>query len=146
MNEQLRVSPPAGMTARAALRLEYSIIALGVFALLLIFQPFSLELFGVGCALVVVAGLMNNLLPLCAPGVPFRSVVIAGLVVADIFSVMLLLAIASAHLYGAFFIDATAPDVSTPFYQQPFVWGIAVVAVLLAVAISALRKRRPADS
>jgi hypothetical protein len=124
-----------GMSPRAALRLEYAIISLGVFALALIFQPFSLSLFGVGCALVVMAGLMNNLLPLCQPGVPLRSVVTAGVIVADIFCVMLLVAIAAAHLYGALFVSATAPDAADPFYLQPFVWGIAATASLLTAAI-----------
>ena len=58
------------MTPRGALRLEYFIIGLGIFALLLIFQPFSLKLFAIGSGLVVLAGLINNLLPLAQPGVP----------------------------------------------------------------------------
>ena len=33
--------------------------ALGIFALLLIFQPFSLQLFAIGSVLVVIAGLVN---------------------------------------------------------------------------------------
>jgi hypothetical protein len=129
------------MSPRAAAGLEHAIIGLGVFALALIFQPFSLLLFGVGCALVVMAGLINNLLPLCQPGVPFRSIVIGGLIVADIFCVMLLVAIAAAHLYGAFFVDAMAPDLVPPFYLQPFVWAIAVIAAGLAAAIWALLAR-----
>jgi hypothetical protein len=111
-------TPPRGMSPRTALRVEYAIISLGVFALALIFQPFSLALFGLGCALVVVAGLANNLLPLCQPGVPVRSVVNAGLIVADIFCIMLLVAIAAAHLYGAFFVNATAPDTADPFISS----------------------------
>ena len=134
-------TPPMGMSPRTALRVEYAIISLGVFALALIFQPFSLLLFGVGCALVVLAGLANNLLPLCQSGVPLRSVVNAGLIVADIFCIMLLVAIAAAHLYGAFFVNATAPDTADPFYRQPFVWGIAILASLLAAAIWALNAR-----
>ena len=58
-----------GMTARAALRLELFIIGLGIFALVLIFQPFSLTVFAIGSGLVVLAGLVNNLLPLARPGV-----------------------------------------------------------------------------
>ena len=131
-------TPVAGMSARAALQLEYAIISLGIFALALIFQPFNLSLFGIGCALVFLAGLLNNLLPLCQPGVRVRSVVTAGLIVAMIFCIMLLIAIAAAYLYGALFVIATAPDVSEPFYRQPFVWGIAVMAVLLAMAVAAL--------
>jgi hypothetical protein len=134
-------APAVGMSARGASRLEYAIISLGIFALALIFQPFSLTLFGVGCGLVVLAGLINNLLPVCRPGVRARSVVMAGLVVAMIFCIMLLIAISAAYLYGALFVNATAPDVNDPFYQQPFVWGIAVAAALLASAVAAVSAR-----
>ena len=54
--------PQTGMTAGGALRLEFFIIGLGLFALVLIFQPFSLTLFAIGSGLVVLAGLVNNLL------------------------------------------------------------------------------------
>ena len=40
-----------GMTAKGALRLEAFIIGLGILALLLIFQPFSIKLFAIGSAL-----------------------------------------------------------------------------------------------
>jgi hypothetical protein len=64
-----------GMTPAAARKVEYTIIGLGVLALLMIFQPFNIMLFTIGCILVVVAGLINNLLPLARPGVPGRAVV-----------------------------------------------------------------------
>lgn len=129
-----------GMGVRTAMRLEYTIIGLGIFALALIFQPFSLALFGIGCALVVLAGLVNNLLPLSQPGVPLRAVINAALIVALIFCVVMLLSIAAAHLYGVYFANATVPDTSDPFYRQPFVWGVAAITLALA-AIIALRNR-----
>jgi hypothetical protein len=95
-----------GMSVAAATRLEYFIIGMGVLALLLIFQPFSLTLFAVGCALVVLAALSNNLLPLCEPGVPARTVVMAVLVVAVIFVVVVGLSLISAYLYGRLFVGA----------------------------------------
>ena len=55
------------MTPAAARKVEYAIIGLGVLALLMIFQPFNIVLFAVGCVLVVLAGLLNNLLPLAQP-------------------------------------------------------------------------------
>jgi hypothetical protein len=97
-------SQPAGMSVKTATNVEYAIIGLGALALLLIFQPFSLTLFGVGCALVVFAGLINNLLPLCEPGVPVSSLVKAGLVVAAIFVIVLVIALTSAYLYGELFV------------------------------------------
>lgn len=92
----------AGMSPVTARRLEYSIIGLGLAALALIFQPFSLALYGIGCSLVILAGLANNLLPLCEAGRPFSSVVRVGLMVLAIFVVVGLLAIGSAYLYGLY--------------------------------------------
>jgi hypothetical protein len=93
-----------GLGARAATRVEFAIIGLGILALLLIFQPFSLQLFGVGCALVVFAGLVNNLLPLCRPGVTVAALVKGGLIVAGVFVAMLVIALASAFLYARYFV------------------------------------------
>ena len=84
-----------------------------------------------GCGLVVLAGLINNLLPLCQPGVQMRPSSIAALIVSlDIFCGMVVVSIAAAHLYGVFFVKATAPDTADPFYLQPFVWGVAAVAAI----------------
>lgn len=138
-----------GMTPEHALRLEYSIIGLGVVALILIFQPFSLGLFAVGSGLVVLAALINNLLPLAVPGVPVRSVVTVGMVVALIFCIVLLLAITAAHFYGVLFLKPPDPNTSTgkiqlatpPFYLQPLVWWLLGIAVALSGVI-ALRSRR----
>jgi hypothetical protein len=91
-----------GMSAATARRLEYSIIGLGLLALALIFQPFSLPLYGVGCGLVVLAGLANNLLPLCEPGQPLGSVIRIALIVLVMFVVVALIAIGSAYLYGLY--------------------------------------------
>ena len=139
-----------GMTREGALRLEYFIIGLGIFALVLIFQPFSLTLFAIGSVLVVIAGLINNLLPMAQPGVKVRSVLNIGMVVAMIFCIVLLISIAAAHLYGAFFLKPPDPNttagkvqLATPaFWMQPLVWGIAAVTVALAAAITAMSKAR----
>ena len=138
----------AGMTPRCALRLEYAIIGLGLFALVLIFQPFSLTLFAIGSGLVVLAGLVNNLLPLAQPGVPLRSVVKVALVVAMIFCIALLVSITAAHLYGVFFLKPPDPNTimgkaalaARPFYLHPFVWSLAVIAAGLAGLITYLNK------
>ena len=125
-----------GLSQPAARRLEYSIIGLGLFALLLIFQPFSLALFGAGCALVVLSGLINNLLPLCQPGIAVRTLINTALIIAFIFCIVMLLSISAAYLYGAYFVNAIAPDTSEPFYRQPFVWAVATVAIVLAAVIA----------
>jgi hypothetical protein len=140
--------PQTGMSARTALRLELSIIGLGIFALILIFQPFSLTVFAIGSGLVVLAGLVNNLLPLAQPGVPVRSVVVVALVVAMIFCIVLLVSICAAHLYGVFFLKPPDPNTVTgraalaalPFYLQPFVWILGFFASGLAVIIAYLNK------
>src|SRR5690242_9232698 len=100
----------SGLTSAGALRLEFFIIGLGVLALVLIFQPFSIQLFAVGAGLVVLAGLVNNLLPLAQPGVKVRTVVTVALVVAMIFCIAILVSIAAAHLYGAFFLNPPDPN------------------------------------
>ncbi len=132
-----------GMTRETALRLEYAIIGLGLFALVLIFQPFSVTLFAVGSVIVVIAGLVNNILPMAQPGVPVRSVVTVAMVVAMIFCIVLLISIAAAHFYGVAFLAPPNPDTSAgkiqlatpPFWRQQLVWGIAAVAAVLAVLI-----------
>jgi len=138
-----------GMTPETARKVEYSIIGLGVLALLLIFQPFNISLFTIGCVLVVLAGLINNLLPLAQPGVPARSLVKAAMIVAMIFCITLLVSIVAAHLYGAFFLKPPDPNTvmgkaqlsATPWYMHSFTWATAVVAVVLAGLI-ALQSRR----
>ena len=138
-----------GMTPAAARKLEYAIIGLGVLALLMIFQPFDIRLFAIGCVLVVFAGLVNNLLPLARPGVPKRSVVKAAMIVAMIFCVVLLVAIFAAYLYGVFFLRPPDPNTmagkiqlnAQPWYMHGFTWTVAVVACVLAGLI-ALQGRR----
>jgi hypothetical protein len=93
-----------GMSEQTALRVEFGLIGLSIVALLLIFQPFSLTLFGVGCGVVVISGLANNLLPLCEPGIPVRSLVNCALIVGGIFVIVLIIAVASAYLYGRVFV------------------------------------------
>jgi hypothetical protein len=139
-----------GLTPTAARALEYSIIGLGVFALLMIFQPFNISLFTVGCALIVLAGLVNNLLPLAQPGVPQRSLVTVAMVVAMIFCIVLLASIVVAHLYGTFFLKPPDPNTvlgkvqlnATPWYMHGFTWTIAIIAAALAGLITLQSRRR----
>lgn len=140
----------SGMSVRGALRLEYAIIGLGVLALLMIFQPFSIKLFAVGSGLVILAGLVNNLLPLAQPGVPATKVLKMAMIVAMIFCITLLVAIYAAHLYGAFFLQPPNPDTlagkaqlaAKPWYMHPFTWTIAVIACVLAGLIAVQGRRR----
>ena len=91
-----------GMSGAQARTAEALIIALCLFALVAIFQPFSLTLFSIGCGLVVLGGLAFNLVPFCQPGRPARDLWQAALVILIVFVVVLLLALGSAWLYGAY--------------------------------------------
>jgi glucan phosphoethanolaminetransferase (alkaline phosphatase superfamily) len=70
-------------------------------------------------------------------------VVTIALVVAMIFLIVLLVAIAAAHLYGVFFLKPPDPNTvsgkaqlaARPFYLQPFVWYLAAAAAALAAVI-----------
>jgi hypothetical protein len=90
------------LSAGQARVLERSIIGLCLVALALIFQPFSLTLFGVGAGLVIVGGLAFNLVPMCRPGVPARRVAMVGLTILMLLVVIAGLAVASAYLYALY--------------------------------------------
>ena len=91
-----------GMSPTTAHGIEYAIIGLCVLALALIFQPFSLTLYGIGAGLVVLGGLAFNLIPHCRPGVPLRSPLTVGLIVLVLLVVVFLLAIGSTYLYALY--------------------------------------------
>jgi len=88
--------------AAKAKLVENLIIGMGLLALFLIFQPFSITLFGIGCALVVFSGLANNLLPVCRPEKTWRDLGRTALIILTIFVVVLLFALSSAYLYGVY--------------------------------------------
>ena len=88
------------MTAKQAKMAEYAIVTFSVLSLVLLFQPFSLELYSIGAGLVVLSGLAFNLVPLCTPGRSFRSLLKGTLVIAVIFVIFTLLALGSALLYS----------------------------------------------
>ena len=139
------------LTRNSAVRLEFSVIGLGVVALLMIFQPFSLTVFSLGCGLVVLAALANNLLPLAETGTPTRLILFAAAVVALIFCTALLVAIAAAHLYGLAFLKAPAVSLvrrvpAAPFWQQPVVWGLAVADVILWFLVFRLRGEKDSET
>ena len=94
-----------GMSAATARTIEHAIIGLCVAALVLIFQPFSLLLYGVGAGLVVLGGLAFNLIPHCRPGVPLRWLVTVALIVLAILLVVFALAVGTTYLY-AWYLEA----------------------------------------
>jgi hypothetical protein len=88
-----------GMSAATARTIEYAIIVLCLAALAMIFQPFSLTLYGIGAGLVVLGALAFNLIPHCRPGVPVRWLLKVVLIIVIILVVALALAIATTYLY-----------------------------------------------
>ena len=148
MSKDLRGN--GGLTPAAARRLEFTIIGLGILALLMIFQPFNITLFAIGCVLVIVAGLVNNLLPLAQPGVPKRSVVKAAMIIAMVFCIVLLVAIFAANLYGVFFLNPPDPNTvmgkaqlnAKPWYMHGLTWTVAAIACVLAGLIAVQSRRR----
>ena len=55
------------MTPRTARIVTWSIIGFCLLALALVFQPFWLPLYGAGCLMVVLGGLVFNLMPFATP-------------------------------------------------------------------------------
>ena len=94
-----------GMSAATTRTVEYSIIALCVISLVMIFQPFSLTLYGIGAGLVVLGGLAFNLIPHCRPGVPVRWLVTVALIVLALVVVVFFLAVGTSYLY-AWYLEA----------------------------------------
>lgn len=87
------------MTAIQAKWLERSIILLCVASILMIFQPFSLSLFSIGCVLVVIGALLFNLVPFCRAGVPARQIGKVVLIILIVLVVAALLGIGTAFMY-----------------------------------------------
>jgi hypothetical protein len=103
------MSEPAqnqGMSAAMARTIEYSIIGLCVISLVMVFQPFSLTLYGIGAGLVVLGGLAFNLIPHCRPGVPLRWLLIVALIVLALLVVVFALAVGTSYLY-AWYLEAS---------------------------------------
>lgn len=87
------------MTAAQAKWLERSIISICIVSLLMIFQPFSMQLFTYGCILVVIGALLFNLVPFCRPGVSFKQIRKVIYIILLVLFVAALLGVGTAFLY-----------------------------------------------
>ena len=87
------------MTSVQAKLIEWSIIALCILSIAMIFQPFSLQLFSIGCVTVVVGALAFNLIPFCRRGVPFSKLGKVVGIVLVILTIAAILGILTAQLY-----------------------------------------------
>ena len=97
MNPSILKKP---MSAKTAKRFERAILMLCALSLFSIFQPFTQVLFSAGAGLIVLAGLLFNLVPLCQPGRSLGSLGKGALIVFAIFAVVALVAIGFAEFYG----------------------------------------------
>ena len=95
-----------GMSVRQARWLEYGLVGASLLALVLIFQPFSLDLFTLGAAAIVIVGLAFNLVPLAQPGKTLRSLVTATIIIVVAFAIVTLLSLGVAELYGYYVTPA----------------------------------------
>ena len=132
---------PSGMSPATAQRLEWGLIGLGIVragADIPAVQPGAVRNRLRACRLL---GPGQQPLAALSAGDELRSLVVAGVIVALAFFVILLISITAAYLYGVFFVNAFAPDTSEPFYRQPFVWGAAAIAVALAALLTSLLRR-----
>lgn len=93
-------TPKRGLTLRQARTLEYSIVAASILALVLIFQPFSVELFTVGAGAIILVGLAFNMVPFCLPGRTVGSLIKIAIIILVAFAIVTALSLASAELYG----------------------------------------------
>ncbi len=87
------------MNALQAKWVERSIVALCAIALALIFQPYSIQLFSIGCVLVILGGLLFNLVPFCEAGVPAKKLLKVLMIVFTVLGVAAILGIGTAFLY-----------------------------------------------
>jgi hypothetical protein len=95
-----------GMTTRQARTVEYTIVGASLLALVMIFQPFSLQLFTYGAAAIVIVGLAFNLVPLAQPGKTWGSLLTGTIVIVVAFAIVTLLALGMAVLYGYYVTPA----------------------------------------
>ena len=90
------------MTNFQAKLIERSIIWLCVVSILMIFQPYSLTLFSIGCVTVIISALAFNLVPFCREGVTFRALMKVVMIVLIILGIAAALGIGTAFLYVAY--------------------------------------------
>jgi hypothetical protein len=87
------------MSKTTAYVVEMAIILLCIASLVMIFQPFSLQLFTIGCITVVIGGLAFNLIPFCREGVPVSQLFRVVIIVLVVLAVAIILGILAANAY-----------------------------------------------
>ena len=91
-----------GLSKKQAKIVERTIVIFSVLALVCLFQPFSMFLYGFACIAVVVAGVMFNLVPLCVEGVKVSQLIKIAVIIFIILVIVAIVAIGSGHLYAIY--------------------------------------------
>lgn len=87
------------LTAKSARTWRGFLLTMSIGSLIMVFQPFSLVVFAVGCALAFVSALAFNLMPFLNSGTQARDIGKVALIIVIAFGVMFALAILAAYGY-----------------------------------------------
>ncbi|EAR51908.1 hypothetical protein OG2516_16444 [Oceanicola granulosus HTCC2516] len=87
------------LTAKSARFWRGVILAMSIASLVMVFQPFFMPVFALGCVLAFVSALVFNLMPFLQAGGQWRQVGRAALIICLVFAVVFALAIAATYGY-----------------------------------------------
>ena len=88
-----------GLSAQSAKIFRGGVLTLSIGSLVMVFQPFSITIFAVGCVLAFVAALVFNLMPFLQAGISPRQIANAALIILVAFGVIFALAILATYGY-----------------------------------------------
>ena len=87
------------LTAKSARHWRGVILALSIGSLFMVFQPFSMPVFAIGCGLAFISALAFNLMPFLQAGGEVRRIRKAALIILIAFGLMFALAILATYGY-----------------------------------------------
>lgn len=87
------------LTARSARLWRGVVLTMSIGSLVMVFQPFSMTVFALGCGLAFISALVFNLMPFLHAGGQVRQVGKAALIILIAFGVMFVLAIMATYGY-----------------------------------------------
>lgn len=62
------------LSSKSAAQARTAVLGLSIGSLLLVFQPFSLTLFSIGCVTIILSGLIFNVMPFLRAGTPYSKI------------------------------------------------------------------------
>ncbi len=87
------------LSAKSATFSRGVVLTISVAALVMVFQPFSIIVFAIGCVLAFASALVFNLMPILQEGVRWALVGRAALIILAVFAVIFALAVAATYGY-----------------------------------------------